>query len=85
VQQEPAEGVAMSYSFADAAAPTTHTTQWYERLMVGNRGLFHDGWKNARSPHIVRVDFDLKPDFHPEARDPATHAAGKIAHALLRQ
>ena len=43
VQQEPIEGVPMNYSFAHAAAPTTHTTQYYE--MLGNRGLYHDGWK----------------------------------------
>jgi arylsulfatase len=35
----------MNYSFADAAAPTTHITQYYE--MLGNRGLYHDGWKIA--------------------------------------
>ncbi len=45
VQQEPVEGYAMNYSFDDADAPSTHVTQYYE--MMGNRGLYHDGWKIA--------------------------------------
>lgn len=43
VQQEPVEGYAMNHSFDHADAPTSHTTQYYE--MLGNRGLYHDGWK----------------------------------------
>jgi Sulfatase len=45
VQQEPVEGYAMNYSFDDADAPTAHKTQYYE--MMGNRALYHDGWKIA--------------------------------------
>jgi arylsulfatase A-like enzyme len=45
VQQEPVEGYAMNYSSDHADAPSTHTTQYYE--MLGNRGLYHDGWKIA--------------------------------------
>jgi len=43
VQQEPLEGESINYSFADADAASTHTTQYYE--MMGNRALYHDGWK----------------------------------------
>jgi arylsulfatase A-like enzyme len=43
VQQEPVEGDAMNYSFDDADAPSTHTTQYFE--MLGNRGLYRAGWK----------------------------------------
>jgi arylsulfatase A-like enzyme len=43
VQQAPIEGFSMKYSFDDADAPTTHRTQYFE--MLGNRGLYHDGWK----------------------------------------
>jgi len=43
VQQEPVEGFAMNYSFDAPDAPSTHATQYYE--MLGNRGLYHDGWK----------------------------------------
>ncbi|MFZ0678031.1 arylsulfatase [Candidatus Binatus sp.] len=42
IKQKPMEGVSMVYSFADAKAPTTHTTQYFE--MFGNRGIYHDGW-----------------------------------------
>lgn len=45
VQQAPLEGFSMNYSFGDAGAPSTHKTQYFE--MMGNRGLYHDGWKIA--------------------------------------
>ena len=43
VQQEAIEGDSMLYTFRDADAPSTHVTQYFE--MLGNRGLYHDGWK----------------------------------------
>ena len=52
VQQAPLEGVDMSYTFADADAPTTRDTQYFE--MLGNRGIVSEGWKavtyNGRLP-----------------------------------
>jgi arylsulfatase len=42
IQQAPLEGVAMTYSFDDAAAPDRHTTQYFE--MFVNRGIYHQGW-----------------------------------------
>jgi arylsulfatase len=42
ITQKPLEGVSMVYTFADAAAPDRHTTQYFE--MYGNRGIYHDGW-----------------------------------------
>ncbi len=42
VQQLPLEGTSMIYSFTDADAPERHQTQYFE--MVGNRGLYHNGW-----------------------------------------
>src|SRR6185369_6360303 len=45
-QQNPLSGVSMRYSFdaSDAVdAPTQKQTQYYE--MLGNRGIWHDGWK----------------------------------------
>ena len=42
VMQKPIEGVAMNYSFDDAAAPERHETQYFE--MFGNRGIYHKGW-----------------------------------------
>ena len=32
----------MAYTFADAAAPSRHTTQYFE--IFGNRAVYHDGW-----------------------------------------
>jgi arylsulfatase A-like enzyme len=43
VEQHPLSGVSMRYSFANAEAPTTKGTQYYE--MVGQRGIWHEGWK----------------------------------------
>lgn len=43
VRQSPIEGTSFRHTFADAAAPTRHTTQYYE--MLGHRSLYHDGWR----------------------------------------
>ena len=40
--QKPIEGVPMNYTFDDADAESTHTTQYFE--MFGNRGIYQDGW-----------------------------------------
>jgi len=37
------DGVSMRYSFADAAAAGTRTTQFYS--MLGSRAIWHEGWK----------------------------------------
>jgi len=42
VAQRPLDGVSFLYSFTDPAAPSPHTTQYFE--IAGTRGLFHDGW-----------------------------------------
>ena len=44
IAQKPIEGVSMAYTFdkANADAPSTHQTQYFE--MLGNRGIYHDGW-----------------------------------------
>jgi arylsulfatase A-like enzyme len=46
--QKPLEGVSMVYTFADANAPTRHTTQYFE--MTGNRGMYKDGWIASTTP-----------------------------------
>ena len=50
VAQKPIEGVSMAYTFdkANADAPTTYTTQYFE--MFGNRGIYHDGWFASTTP-----------------------------------
>ena len=44
IKQRPIEGVSMLYTFdkANADAPSKRDTQYFE--MVGNRGIYHDGW-----------------------------------------
>jgi arylsulfatase len=42
VTQQVIEGVSMAYSFDDAEAPDRRRTQYFE--MVGNRGIYHEGW-----------------------------------------
>jgi arylsulfatase A-like enzyme len=41
--QKPVEGVSMYYSFNDARAPTRKKSQYFE--MLGNRGIWSNGWK----------------------------------------
>ena len=48
ITQKPIEGVSMVYSFDDAKAPSTRTTQYFE--MFGNRALYHDDWIAATTP-----------------------------------
>jgi len=38
----------MAYTFADASAPSTRTTQYFE--MAGNRGIYNDGWMANTTP-----------------------------------
>jgi arylsulfatase len=41
-EQRPFDGTSMVYSFDDATARETHTTQYFE--MFGNRGIYSNGW-----------------------------------------
>jgi len=51
VAQKSIEGVSMVYTFDDAKAPSKRTTQYFE--MLGNRGIYHDGWVAATTPPIA--------------------------------
>ena len=42
VDQQHIEGTSLAYTFADPVAPDRRTTQYFE--MVGNRGIYHEGW-----------------------------------------
>ncbi len=50
VAQKPIEGVSMAYTFdpANAAAPSTHRTQYFE--MMSDRAIYHDGWIASTNP-----------------------------------
>ena len=54
VKQKPIEGVSMVYTFNDAKAPSRHTTQYFE--MLGNRGIYHDGWVACTTPSQLPWD-----------------------------
>ena len=60
VAQKPIEGVSMAYSFANASAPSTRTTQYFE--MLGNRAIYHDGWMAATTPLRLPWVFGGKAD-----------------------
>ncbi|MBA4153617.1 arylsulfatase [Flavobacterium sp.] len=56
VVQRPMDGKSLVYSFNDATAKETHTTQYFE--MAGNRAMYHEGWY-ARTIH--RAPWEQKP------------------------
>jgi len=41
-EQRPFDGTSLVYTFDEANAKATHTTQYFE--MFGNRGIYNDGW-----------------------------------------
>ena len=58
VEQQPFDGVTFADSFADATAPERHTQQYYE--ILGNRGMYKDGWLLAQ--RLRRIPWDLDPE-----------------------
>jgi arylsulfatase A-like enzyme len=61
VTQIPMHGVSMAYSFNEAEAGERHTTQYFE--LMGNRGIYHNGW-TAQTKHRTPWDVVSKaPDF----------------------
>jgi arylsulfatase len=55
VPQQPIEGVSMLGSIDDANAPQAKAVQYFE--MLGNRGIWNDGWK-AVAHHPPGTSFD---------------------------
>jgi arylsulfatase A-like enzyme len=47
--QAPLEGVEFDYSFANAAAASKHTQQYY--TIAGSRAIYKDGWKASAAHH----------------------------------
>ena len=62
IAQKPIEGVSMAYTWdkANANAPTTHRTQYFE--MFGNRGIYHDGWYANTRPISPPWDLGATPN-----------------------
>ena len=61
IDQMPIHGSSMLYTFDDPNAISTHTTQYFE--ILGNRGIYHDGWMascfHGRLPWIRLAGFDF--------------------------
>jgi arylsulfatase len=55
VAQRPIEGVSFASTLADAGAPATHLTQYYE--MFGSRALYHDGWKAVAFHPMLAINY----------------------------
>jgi arylsulfatase A-like enzyme len=55
--QKPIEGVSMAYTFDHPKAPSARRTQYFE--MMGNRGIYHDGWVACTTP--ARKPWDSLP------------------------
>ena len=53
IAQKPIEGVSMAYTWdkANANAPSTRTTQYFE--MLANRAIYHDGWIASTTPPLA--------------------------------
>jgi arylsulfatase len=50
VAQKPIEGLSLAYTFADANAKSRRSTQYFE--IIGNRGIYHDGWVACTTPPL---------------------------------
>lgn len=59
IAQRPMDGVSMTYTFDDQAAPDRRTTQYFE--MFGNRAIYHDGWVAATRHSIPWLMVQLPP------------------------
>ena len=70
IEQEPMHGVTFADSLTDATAPERHTQQYYE--VVGNLGMYKDGWLLAqRMPRIPwQIDKETMKHFAPGIWDP---------------
>ncbi len=55
IEQQPIEGVDMTYTFDDPESESRRSTQYYE--MLGHRAIYHEGWK-AVTLHRPGQPFD---------------------------
>ncbi len=61
-RQQPVDGISMTYTFDAPDAPSRHTTQYFE--MLGNRGMYQDGWMASTTPAVMPWDMakSVSPD-----------------------
>jgi arylsulfatase len=73
IAQKPIEGMSMAYTFdkANAAAPSTHKTQYFE--MMGDRALYQEGW--IASTKVIRPPWDVLGAVNP---DPANNVTWEL-------
>ena len=57
IDQEPMDGTAFSYTFADPAAEDRHTVQYFE--MYGSRAIYKDGWWGCA--RLDKLPWDFSP------------------------
>jgi arylsulfatase len=74
VAQKPIEGVSMAYTFANAEAPSTRQTQYFE--MFCNAAIYHEGWVACTTPPTppwspVGSDKDFITEYNWELYEPA--------------
>lgn len=61
IKQVPLAGVSMAYSFDNKDASSRRTTQYFE--ILGNRGIYHDGWLACARHGVPWVLIGKKGDF----------------------
>jgi len=73
IPQKPIEGVSLAYTFdkANAAAPSRHTTQYFE--MMADRSIYHDGW--IASTKVIRPPWHIVGAVNP---DPANNVTWEL-------
>ncbi|MHA3789176.1 arylsulfatase [Flavobacterium hauense] len=62
--QQPMAGKSLMYSFDNAKAPETHTTQYYE--IIANRAIYKDGWLASTTPRNLPWQGHPIPSENPE-------------------
>ena len=59
VKQAPVEGVSMVYTWDNPEQPSKRQTQYFE--MLGNQGIYHDGWVAATTPPAMPWEAVVEP------------------------
>ncbi|MFV8164394.1 arylsulfatase [Mycobacterium sp. 134] len=82
IQQAPLEGVSMLATLREAATPETHDLQYFE--MMGNRGIYHQGW-TAVTKHRTPWKADTPPPFDADVWELYAPGDWTQAHDLAAQ
>jgi arylsulfatase len=81
IEQMPVHGLPMNYTFAQPDAPSRRRTQYFE--ILGNRGIYHDGWMascfHGRVPWIRLQGYEFD---GPQERWELYHIADDFSQSL---